>query len=165
VLREGVVAQLDTPSRLYEHPGDEHVANFLGVPNVVDGVVDGAADGAVDGAIDGVVDGAVAATVLGTLGIAEWEGPARGAARVMVRPEQFALVEPGTGEVEGTVTSSAYFGHDTVLRVSLTGADLPELVVRVTGGTPMEPGRHVGLRVRGPVVAWPAGGRPTRPGE
>jgi iron(III) transport system ATP-binding protein len=146
VLREGVVAQRDTPSRLYENPGDEQVANFLGVPNVV----------------DGLVDGPVVSTVLGPLGLAEWSGRPGGAARVMVRPEQFALVEPGSGEIEGTVTSSAYFGHDSVLRVRLAVSDLPELVVRIAGGSPMEQGRRVGLRVRGPVVAWPA--RPTDDG-
>ena len=141
VLREGVVAQLDTPSQLYEHPGDEELALFLGEPNVV----------------EGHVDGAVAATAFGPLALTGWTGPTRGAARVLVRPEQLTLVDAGSGEVDGTVASSAYFGHDTVVRVRLADAELPELVVRVSGGSPIETGRRVGLRVRGSVVAWPAG--------
>jgi hypothetical protein len=79
----------------------------------------------------------------------------------MVRPEQVELGDIGEG-IDGTVTSYEYYGHDAVVRIRLermgvpeTGA--PELVVRVTGGAPLAPGRRVGLSVRGPVVAWPAG--------
>ena len=75
----------------------------------------------------------------------------------MVRPEQFTLVEAGASGLEGIVASSAYFGHDTVVRVRLSSDGHPELVVRVTGGSPIEPGRRVGLQVRGAVVAWPLG--------
>ena len=141
VLRKGMVAQLDTPSQLYEHPGDEELALFLGEPNVV----------------EGHVDGAVAATAFGPLALTGWTGPTRGAARVLVRPEQLTLVDAGSGEIDGTVASSAYFGHDTVVHVRLADAELPELVVRISGGSPIETGRRVGLRVRGSVVAWPAG--------
>ena len=54
------------------------------------------------------------------------------------------------------MTTSEYYGHDTVLRVRPESGGLPELVVRVTGGNPLEPGHRVGLRVRGTVTAWPA---------
>jgi iron(III) transport system ATP-binding protein len=77
-------------------------------------------------------------------------------AKVMVRPEQIVVGEPAAGLLEGTVASYEYFGHDAVVRVRPGLVDLPELVVRVTGGTPLEPGRRIGLSVLGPVVAWPA---------
>ena len=70
VLREGAVAQLATPAQLYEHPGDEEIAQFLGEPNVV----------------EGQVDGNVAATIFGPLALTGWSGPEHCAARVMVRP-------------------------------------------------------------------------------
>jgi iron(III) transport system ATP-binding protein len=95
-------------------------------------------------------------TALGPLDLGGWGGPAAGGrARVMVRPEQIALGEVVDGSVEGTVASYEYFGHDAVVRVRSGAEGLPELVVRVAGGVPPEPGRRVGLSVRGPVVAWP----------
>ena len=53
------------------------------------------------------------------------------------------------------VESYEYYGHDAVVRVRPEADQLPELVVRVTGGTPLLAGARVGLSVQGPVVAWP----------
>ncbi len=140
VLRDGVIAQLDTPAGIYGHPGDAELAQFLGESNV----------------LEGEVRDAVAVTALGRLAVGSWSGPTRGGrARVMVRPEQIALAEAPEAEVEATVASYEYFGHDAVVRVRPRAGGLPELVVRVTGGSPLEPGHRVGLVVRGPVVAWP----------
>jgi iron(III) transport system ATP-binding protein len=72
-----------------------------------------------------------------------------------VRPEQIRLDALPDGGVTATVESYEYFGHDAVVRVRPVPAELPDLVVRVTGGRPVEPGRRVGLSVEGPVVAWP----------
>jgi iron(III) transport system ATP-binding protein len=140
VLRDGVIAQLDTPARLYGHPGDAELARFLGESNVLEGEVH-----------DGV-----ATTGLGRLPVGAWSGPAGGGtARVMVRPEQIVLVEAAADGLEGTVASYEYFGHDAVVRVRPGPEGLPDLVVRVSGGRPLEPGHRVGLTVRGAVVAWP----------
>jgi iron(III) transport system ATP-binding protein len=141
VLRDGVVAQLDTPAALYGHPGDAALAQFLGESNL----------------IEGEVRDAVATTALGQLRVGAWPGPAGGGpARVMVRPEQIELGTPGAG-MDGTVTSYEFYGHDAVVRVRPERSDVPELVVRITGGSRFEPGRRVGLSVRGTVVAWPTG--------
>jgi iron(III) transport system ATP-binding protein len=141
VLRHGVIAQLDTPAALYGHPEDPELAQFLGESNV----------------LECEVRDACATTALGRLDVEGWSGPAGGGrARVMVRPEQIVLEEADAGEMEGTVASYEYFGHDAVVRVRPVSDGLPELVVRVAGGTPLEPGHRVGLSVRGPVVAWPA---------
>ncbi len=140
VLRRGLIAQLDTPSALYGRPGDAELARFLGESNV----------------LECEVHDAVAATALGRLAIEPWTGPAGGgSARVMVRPEQIVLGEVVAGAMEGTVASYEYFGHDAVVRVRPGSEGLPDLVVRVTGGTPLEPGHRVGLSVVGTVVAWP----------
>ncbi len=141
VLRDGVIAQLDTPSGLYGYPGDAELARFLGESNV----------------LEGEVRDTVASTGLGRLAVGGWTGPAGGGrARVMVRPEQIVLGEVAAGAMEGTVASYEYFGHDAVVRVRPVLSDLPDLVVRVAGGPPFEPGDRVGLTVHGPVVAWPA---------
>ena len=140
VLRNGAIAQVDTPAGLYGHPVDAEVASFLGESNI----------------LQGEVSDTVATTGLGLLPLGAWSGRAGdGRAQVMVRPEQIVLDEGATGGVEGTVASFQYFGHDAVVRVRPETAGLPELVVRVTGGAPLEPGTRVGLSVRGPVVAWP----------
>lgn len=143
VLRDGVVAQLDTPAGLYGHPEDAGVAQFLGEANLIEGEI---RDGA-------------ATTVLGRLPVAFWSGPSSGQARVMVRPEQIELGDVGEG-IDGVVDSYEYYGHDAVVRIRLerlgvAEPGVPELVVRITGGPPLAPGRRVGLSVRGPVVAWP----------
>ena len=141
ILRGGVIAQIDTPAGLYGSPFDADVARFLGESNL----------------LDGEVRDTVATTALGPLRVASWGGtPAGGPASVMVRPEQIRLAEVPAAGVEATVQSYEYFGHDAVVRVRPTASDLPDLVVRVTGGDPLEPGRRVSLTVLGPVVAWPA---------
>jgi iron(III) transport system ATP-binding protein len=141
VLREGVIAQVDTPAGLYGAPGDAELARFLGESNLLEGEV---RDG-------------VATTNLGRLACS-WVGTGGGGrARVLVRPEQIELGEP-TGRMDATVASYEYYGHDAVVRVRPEHEALPDLVVRVTGGSPLEPGRKVGLTVRGPVVAWPLDG-------
>jgi iron(III) transport system ATP-binding protein len=147
VLRNGVVAQLDTPAGLYGHPGDAGVAQFLGEANLIEGEI---RDG-------------IATTILGRLPVGSWSG-ASGRARVMVRPEQIELGEIGEG-IDGIVDSYQYYGHDAIVcirleRMGVPEPGIPELVVRITGGQPLVPGHRVGLSVRGPVVAWPAG-----PGE
>jgi len=148
VLRQGVIAQLDTPAALYGHPGDAELARFLGESNVLEGEV---RDG-------------VAITALGRLPVGEWTGPAGdGSARVMVRPEQVLLGEEAGGAVQATVVTFEYYGHDAVVRVRPDPRDLPELVVRITGGMLLEPGHRVGLSVAGPVVAWPM--EPVEAGE
>jgi iron(III) transport system ATP-binding protein len=139
VLRHGVIAQLDTPAGLYGLPGDVELAQFLGESNVLEG---------------DVRDG-MAHTELGELSVTAGTGAAGvGPARVMVRPEQIRLEETLRGVV-GTVQSYEYYGHDAVVRVRPEGGTMPELVVRVTGGQPLEPGHRVGLSVLGAVVVWP----------
>jgi len=140
VLRDGVIAQLDTPTALYGRPGDVELAQFLGESNVLEGEVH-----------DGT-----ASTALGRLSVAAGTGsPTGGPARVLVRPEQIQLGESPNGGIVATVQTYEYYGHDAVVRVRPDGGSLPDLVVRVSGGPPLEPGRRVGLSVLGDVVAWP----------
>jgi iron(III) transport system ATP-binding protein len=140
VLRDGVIAQLDTPTALYGRPGDVELAQFLGESNVLEGEVH-----------DGT-----ASTALGRLSVAAGTGSATGGpVRVLVRPEQIRLGESPNGGIVATVQTYEYYGHDAVVRVRPDGGTLPDLVVRVSGGAPLEPGRRVGLSVLGEVVVWP----------
>jgi iron(III) transport system ATP-binding protein len=139
VLRNGVIAQLATPSDLYSRPGDAELAQFLGESNLV----------------DAVVHGSEATTALGDLPIGPWNANGGAEAHVMIRPEQFRIGDEASGGVPGTVESYEYFGHDAVVRVRTEVASLPELVVRITGGSPLTPGTRIRLTVDGAVVAWP----------
>ncbi len=148
VLRHGVIAQLDTPSGIYGHPLDPALARFLGESNVLHAPVGARRD---DGS-----KGMAADTPLGSLVVEGWpEASDAGPAHVMIRPEQLLIGEVGSARVTATVESYQYFGHDAVVRVRPEADRLPELVVRVTGGTPLVAGARVGLTVQGPVVAWP----------
>jgi iron(III) transport system ATP-binding protein len=141
VLRDGVIAQVGTPSTLYRQPRDAALAQFLGEANLIAGT---AHTGTVTTAL-GELE-----TVSGPAG-----GPVGGSVRVMVRPEQLVLGDPATSGIPSVVRSYEYFGHDAVVRVQPDDGALPELVVRISGGAPMAPGTRVGLAVHGAVVAWP----------
>jgi iron(III) transport system ATP-binding protein len=161
VLRHGVIAQLDTPSGLYRRPLDPALARFLGESNVLHGAVHrrGGAVHRGGEAVHGGGEAEMAAeTALGSLPVEGWSAaPAGGPAHVMIRPEQLQIVDVGSGPVVATVESYQYFGHDAVVRVRPEVDQLPELVVRITGGTPLATGARIGLSVQGPVVAWPIG--------
>jgi iron(III) transport system ATP-binding protein len=150
VLRDGVIAQVGSPAELYGEPSDSELAQFLGEANLVDGTVKG----------DQI------STALGTLEVGSWIGRApdtttRFRATVMVRPEQLLIGPVDSAGVAGEVRSYHYFGHDAVVQVRPDPEALPDLVVRITGGSALPVGSRVGLRVHGPVVAWPEGA--TRP--
>jgi iron(III) transport system ATP-binding protein len=150
VLRGGVIAQHDSPAGLYGHPHDAALAQFLGESNLLTATVAPAATFAFASAP------MTADTALGPLEVEVWSGASGGGpAQVMVRPEQLQIGEAASGQVAGTVESYQYFGHDAVVRVRPEGDRLADLIVRVTGGTPLTPGSRVGLTVVGPVVAWP----------
>jgi iron(III) transport system ATP-binding protein len=141
ILRDGVIAQVSTPSDLYGQPGDPGLAQFLGEANV----------------IAGTANGRTVTTALGMLEAAPGDG-GDGRVSVMVRPEQLRLAGPGMPGVPSVVRSYEYFGHDAVVRVQPDDGDLPELVVRITGGAPLVPGTRVDLAVQGAVVVWPLAG-------
>jgi len=156
ILRGGVIAQINSPSNLYRLPRDAELAQFLGAANLV----------------VGTAHGPTVTTALGELDVAPRNGgsaagsepePA-GQVSVMVRPEQLLLGDAETSGIASVVRSYEYFGHDAVVRVQPDNGALPELVVRITGGSPLAPGTRVGLTVHGAVVVWSrADGEPKSP--
>lgn len=149
VLRHGVIAQLDTPAGIYQRPLDPALARFLGESNVLHAKVSAAANP--NGSTAMVAD-----TPLGHLAVEGWSTPEGAAmAHVMIRPEQLVIGDVDLARLAATVESYEYYGHDAVARVRPESGQLPDLVVRVTGGTPLVNGSRVGLSVEGTVVAWP----------
>ncbi len=137
VLRGGVIAQINTPAGIYGRPDDPELALFFGEANLT----------------DGVASGHLVTTALGVLDVVS-QGP-EGHVRVMVRPEQLRLGAVDSSAIACVVRSYEYFGHDAVVRVQPDNGGLPELVVRVRGGTPLTPGTRVGVSASGPVMVWP----------
>jgi iron(III) transport system ATP-binding protein len=142
VLRGGVIAQLDTPHELYARPADPDLAGFVGEVNL----------------IEGTVEGAHVLTALGRLVLDQSATVApAGPVLVMVRPEQLVLrrLEGQTAvAAAGTVLTQEFYGHDAIVRVSLNGAETPNLVVRVRGDSRWSTGGQVTASVEGPVVAY-----------
>jgi iron(III) transport system ATP-binding protein len=93
VMDHGVIAQAGTPHDLYERPGTEFVAGFMGEAMLFDGV--SLADGSVQ---------------LGPIRLPRECKSAPGKVKVAVRPEAWDVMAPGQGELAGVVEKSAYLG-------------------------------------------------------
>jgi iron(III) transport system ATP-binding protein len=132
VLLDGRLAQLAPPTEVYRSPATLEVARFVGEAVVVDGDVH-----------DGTVD-----TVFGRLPLAN--RVASGAASVVLRPEQVMIDAAG---VPVTVTAHTYTGPDTAL--GLSTAEGVDLVARTSGLATLGVGDLTGVRVHGPVLAYP----------
>ncbi|KXO87656.1 sugar ABC transporter [Tsukamurella pulmonis] len=132
VLRDGALAQVGPPARVYARPASESVARFLG-----DVVV-----------LDGALDGAAAETVLGWIPVAGADGAvAPGPVPLLLRPEQIRIAGEG---VPATVVRVEFFGPDAT--VTLTLADGTGIEIRHPSTELPAPGDEVRLRVTGAAV-------------
>jgi iron(III) transport system ATP-binding protein len=138
VLRDGQIIQADTPHQLYQCPADPETATFVGTANL----------------LTGTWDGTRVTTALGCHHIqAGQQAPAPGQVTVLIRPEQITVTPPGTETIGGRVTSTHYFGHDSLIAVR-PDAHHRELHVRISHSNLLEPGEIVSLAVTGSVTAW-----------
>lgn len=152
VMRGGRIVQSGPPGQVYQDPVDAWVADFVGEAVLLPGEVV---------VLPGALTGAVARTPLGELALCEPRPGAPvvpGAATVLVRPEQVEVVaEPQDAVVGATITRQDFFGHDALLALHLDqGAQVLARRFDLRGG-PLSPGQRVGVRVRGPVRAYPVG--------
>jgi iron(III) transport system ATP-binding protein len=142
VIRDGVIAQFDSPHAVYARPVDADLAHFVGEVNL----------------LAGRFDGTTVTTALGRLTLAD--APAEAAtgtsATVMVRPEQLLLAPGGSEDPHACeVVDHEFYGHDAIVRLKPLHATGPELlVVRVRGGVDWQRGAVAAVTVEGPVVAW-----------
>jgi iron(III) transport system ATP-binding protein len=146
VIRDGVIAQFDSPQAVYARPVDADLAHFVGDVNLLNGSFDGDA----------------VSTALGRLALQDSSATsAKGAAAtVMVRPEQL-LLSPGRAEQPAAceVVDHEFYGHDAIVRLKplhpAAEAQTPMLVVRIRGGVEWARGSVATVTVDGPVIAWP----------
>jgi iron(III) transport system ATP-binding protein len=95
VMDHGVIAQAGTPHDLYERPGSEFVAGFMGEAMLFDGAC--------------APDGSVRLGPI-TLPRTQAHALAAGKVKVAVRPEAWQVLPAGQGELAGKVEKSAYLG-------------------------------------------------------
>lgn len=122
VMDRGQVQQVGAPSAVYEHPGSRFVANFLGTitqfPATVLGVTGQTARLSVP-----LMGAEVTAQALPGLTAGE-------TLTLGLRPEKVALLRDGAEAVEGSnllsgqVKDLAYFGKDSLYRITLPGGGL-----------------------------------------
>ncbi|MCX4696451.1 ABC transporter ATP-binding protein [Streptomyces sp. NBC_01408] len=138
VVRDGRVAQCDTPHAVYSRPADPWVAAFVG-----DAVL-----------VTGTADQDVAATALGRIPLTNPPGRGREGV-VLLRPEQLRLTAPDAAEASGTVTDVRFYGHDAMVTVAVDGMAEP-IDVRVPSPAAARPGERTGIEVVGEATLHPA---------
>ena len=131
VLKDGRIMQVGAPRDLYEKPDNLFVAQFIGSPkmNILPCTGENGKY-----AIDGHSGGEMPE---------EKEGEA---ASLGIRPEHIDIVEPGKGQVSGTVEIAEYLGSDTYLYVDCGKAG--RLIVRVAEIDAKIRGKEIGLSFR-----------------
>ena len=95
VMDQGVIAQAGTPHDLYERPGSEFVAGFMGEAMLFDGI--------------SLPDGSVRFGPI-TLPRERGHTVAAGKVKVAVRPEAWEVAAAGAGELSATIEKRAYLG-------------------------------------------------------
>ena len=138
VLRDGSITQAGSPASVYSVPADPWTAAFVGTANLLPGVTETGERGE-----------PCVRTTLGTHPLRDDSLRHTGDVTVLIRPEQVTL----SGSVDGTVTEISYHGHDALVTVDLSGADVVR--ARSSGAMAPQPGDKVTLGVDGPVTAWP----------
>jgi len=93
VMNAGLIAQAGTPRQLYEHPGSEFVAGFMGEAMLFDATADAA----------GMVQ-------LGPLRLPARRPVRPGAVKVAVRPEAWAVCDSAADALPGSLLKGAYLG-------------------------------------------------------
>jgi iron(III) transport system ATP-binding protein len=148
VMRSGSIVQHAVPSHIYHQPADAWVAGFVGSANVVEGEVVG--------------PGRVVCA-LGRVVVARAQTPARGAVKVVLRPEQVVLgdASDASGGVLGVVQRQEYHGHDALVWAEL--GDGTRVTARVPSGEVPTIGSRVSVASKGDAVVFPDAGDQAAP--
>lgn len=119
VMDRGRVQQVGPPAEIYEHPASRFVAGFIGSISQFDAVVRSVAEGEVELEVP-AFRGTVRAAASGGLAAGD-------AVTLALRPEKVALHQSrpeAANVIEGAVRDLAYFGKDSLYRVTLPAGGL-----------------------------------------
>jgi spermidine/putrescine transport system ATP-binding protein len=140
VMSKGKIEQIGTPSDVYEDPATVFVADFLGISNLMDGAVVSACDG---GCTVAIGDFRLTAGCGDTA--------ARGAVKVVARPERLALLEHGSvadNTLPGMVERTVYVGSNLQVMVRLvTGVQLQASITNTGQTARMDQGTPVAVQI------------------
>jgi len=139
VMDAGLIAQAGTPRQLYEQPGSEFVAGFMGEALLFSATAHS--------------DGSVR---LGPLSLRPRRAVAPGPVKVAVRPEAWAVGEAESGALVASLLKTAYLGSHQELTLS---TELGEIfVVSPDVGRAWRTGETLGLTLAGGGVSVVAAG-------
>ena len=150
VINEGVIQQVGTPVKLYDHPENLFVANFLGVTNVVSGAISHEGDASVFSSTDGAVKVAISSTR---------EGPGN----IVFRPQNLVIRSldqdpvPGTARLIGKVEHKEFLGSIIRYSVAVNGHQLFVDAPHQQGVEAMEDGAQAALYLNSEQVISLAG--------
>lgn len=135
VMRAGKIEQMGPPEEIYRRPRTRFTAEFVGIPNLLDGAI--RAGVASDVAVD---------TALGTLKAKGWRRDRQAGARctVAVRPTLLEMSRgpAGAGQARGQVIRTAFQGSSSVVLVDVAGT---QIVVETLSEERHEPGATVSV--------------------
>jgi iron(III) transport system ATP-binding protein len=123
IMRDGVIIQQGNPNDIYNQPGSDFVADFIGSANLVFGTCTGAAD--TGDLIEVVLDGGVRASGTATCALEENDPVV-----LVVRPESVKTTpladgQPApAGQLIGTVRARIFLGESVDLLVETLGREL-----------------------------------------
>jgi spermidine/putrescine transport system ATP-binding protein len=140
VMSKGKIEQIGTPAEVYEDPATVFVADFLGISNLMDGTVVGACNGGCTVAIGDFV-----------LTAGCGDTTARGAVKVVARPERLTLLEHGAvadNTLPGMVERTVYVGSNLQVMVRLaTGVQLQASITNTGQAAQMDQGTPVAVQI------------------
>ncbi len=140
VMVGGRIEQVAEPTKLYQHPVSQAVAEFVGDVVAIEGVV--------------APDGLSVRCVLGDAVPLSERSPG-GLARVLVRPEQLSITDASRGTAPMVkVVDTKFFGHDGL--VEGTFVDGQRIVIRLQADKLPPIGSTVCVSVRGTLHAFTA---------
>ena len=127
VMDQGKIQQIGTPEDIYNEPKNAFVADFIGESNIIDGIM--RSDGVVE-----IFNRRFACLDKGF----EQDEPVD----VVIRPEDVDIVDVGSGQLKGTVTSVTFKGvhYDTI--VDFYGF---KWLIQTTDYCPA--GSHIGIKI------------------
>jgi putrescine transport system ATP-binding protein len=122
VMDKGRVQQVGPPAEVYEHPASKFVANFIGSVSQFEAVVEGVADGIARLRVPafGTLVEASLAGITGALAPGE-------TVTLAIRPEKLVMHRDrpeGPNVLSGAVKDLAYFGKDSLYRITLPDGGL-----------------------------------------
>ncbi len=131
VMNAGRLEQVGGPAEIYDRPRTRFVAEFIGEINLFEGALDGGRFVTADGRALPAPPGATGAGVLA------------------LRPEKLALVPPGAGCLDGTISDASFLGDQVVYTVGLgDGRRLLAKERNPGDGALRPPGSPVGIEWR-----------------